>query len=90
MTWQIRCCAECGHEIKPVGLFFDSTPGWRCHCQWGTLTKLEFKQMFGKAFSEMYSVPNKNSWWAHSVALKGNAKDRRKARRAGLGVKTSF
>lgn len=75
--------------MQPVALFMGRDPGWRCNCQWATVTKAEFREMFGKSFSEMRFVTHPNTFWAYSKGVGGNAKQRRKARRAGQTVVVS-
>jgi hypothetical protein len=70
-------CAECGTEKLAVALFFGRTPGWACKCQWATLSKREYRQMFGRGFRRVY-LPNVASGGSYS----GNSHQRRIQRRA--------
>ena len=46
--------------------------------------------MFGQSFGAMKFAAPPHVFWAHSKGVRGNAQQRRKARRAGETVVTSF
>lgn len=72
-------CNECQSEKQPAALLLGTTPGWSCKCQWETLTKQEFKQIFGYGFRRV-TLPNV----AMGGNYQGNSRQRRIARRITL------
>jgi hypothetical protein len=45
-----QLCFDCKDVLRPVALFFGYVPGWSCKCRWSTLSKAEYKAMFGFRF----------------------------------------
>jgi hypothetical protein len=72
-------CSKCNTEKKPTAMLLGTTPGWACECSWGTLSKSEFRVMFGRGFKRV-KLPNVASGGAYS----GSARQRRIARRVTL------
>jgi hypothetical protein len=72
-------CPECNSEKKPVALIFGDVPGWACECQWSTMTKEEYREMFGLRFVR---VPVDTV--LHGGKYSGNSRNRRRKRRAAI------
>lgn len=46
-------CEKCGSSYAAASMFFGQSPGATCSCGWMTLTKREFKKMFGFSFEQV-------------------------------------
>lgn len=76
-----QLCFDCKQPLRAVALFFGDVPGWACQCRWSTLTRAEYKTMFGFAFKRV-PLPNVIKGGVYS----GNAKQRRKQRRVQVAL----
>jgi hypothetical protein len=81
---------DCDGKQEPIGLIFGSRPGRACVCRFEQLTASEFKAEFGFEFRPSrweqragYEVLRTGGAMVmRSKGIRGNARDRRKAKRS--------
>lgn len=85
-TKSIVNCDKCNEPFEATALLLGTTPGFTCKCGWGTMTRSDFKAMFGFSFSrfkrELDRQP-KTYFEMHSHTS-GNSADRRRERRKSI------
>jgi hypothetical protein len=80
----VHYCRECGTSIHPVALLQGTRPGMSCNCSWETLSKREFKEMFGITFGQFkrrLEQQQKTYFAASGGAYSGNSHQRRVQRK---------